>query len=117
MSEIPQAIAKNEVCTIAVEHHVMDILNPTLHHHDLLQSYVRTRIENSDPKQDSEENKDLTKKGHLSRYSTIANSDDNNNGARYVYDKSKRNNDKKEKEKFDDTTIESEMRIQKSRKK
>lgn len=115
MSEIPEIAVKTEMCAEEVEHHVMDILNPTLHHHDLLQSYVLT--ENiSDPKQDSEEYKDLTKTIHPDKYSTITN--DNNgrdNKARYI--KSKKNNDKKEKEKFDDATIESEMRIQKSRRK
>lgn len=119
MSEIPQATSKNEAS--AVEHHVMDILNPTLHHHDLLQSYVRTRAEASpDTKQDYEEFEEPSKKTHPNKYPTIAD-DDNYNGrddsARRDHEKQKNNNNKKEKERFDVVTIESDMKIQKSRRK
>lgn len=103
-----------------VEHHVKGILNPMLHHHDLLQSYVRTDMDNgSDSKQDAEEFVEPTKEAHSSKYSTRANGNENNNSRKinFRYEgRKEKNNNKTEKEKSD-TTIESEMRIQKSRRK
>ncbi|XP_026830559.1 uncharacterized protein LOC113563305 [Ooceraea biroi] len=95
--------SKDITYTSAVEHHVMDILNPTLQHHDFLQSYVRTRVEvGSDSKQDPVEPEGLA---HPS------NDDRNDNDSRDVHNK------REKKEKLDPTTIESEMRIQKSKRK
>ncbi|KAH0945275.1 hypothetical protein HN011_004728 [Eciton burchellii] len=117
MSKVLQA--KDVTYTNAVEHHVMDILNPTLHHHDYLQSYVRTRGEvSSDSKQDFVEFEEPTKDVHSNKYSTIANNENSNNcNNRYVYNKWDKNNHKKQKEKLDVITVESEMRIQKSKRK
>lgn len=111
MSDVPQAVAEDATSASAVEHQVMDILNPGLHHHDLLQSYVRTRVEGgTDSKQDPEEFEEPCKEGHSSKPSTAA------IGGNARYDKGKKGNDRKEKEKSD-SAIESEMRIQKSRRK
>lgn len=112
MSDVPQAVAEDATSASAVEHHVMDILNPSLHHHDLLQSYVHVEVGGSDSKQDPEEFEEPRKEGHSGKYSKAA-SDGN---ARYAHDKGKKGNEKKEKEKSD-IAIESEMRIQKSRRK
>ncbi|RLU15515.1 hypothetical protein DMN91_012509 [Ooceraea biroi] len=72
-------------------------------HHDFLQSYVRTRVEvGSDSKQDPVEPEGLA---HPS------NDDRNDNDSRDVHNK------REKKEKLDPTTIESEMRIQKSKRK
>lgn len=109
MSDVPQVVVEDATSASAVEHHVMDILNPSLHHHDLLQSYVRTQVEGSDSKQDPEEFEDPSKEGHSSKYPRVASS---NTGARY--DKGKKGSDRKERERSD---IESEMKIQKSRRK
>lgn len=99
-----------------VEHHVMDILNPTLHHHDLLQSYVRTDVDiGSDSKQDLEEFEEPTKEAHSSKYPTKANVSDNRKN-NFRYDGRKKKDDKTKKERSN-TTVESEMRIQKSRRK
>lgn len=121
MNETPQKTAKDEMSTSsAVEHHVMDILNPMLHHHDLLQSYVRIRTENgSDSKKDHEEFEEPSKDTHPAKYASLA--DDGDGGkarksnTRNTHDKRKKN-DKKEKERLDVAT-ESEMRIQKTRRK
>lgn len=100
-----------DVAASTVEHHVMDILNPRLHHHDLLQSYVRTRMEiGSDSKQDVEEFEDSVKEAHSSK-----NSSDNRKD-NFRYGRKKKNNDKTERERSDITSVESEMRLQKSRK-
>jgi len=117
MSEV--LLAKDVTYTSAVEHHVMDILNPTLHHHDYLQSYVRTRGEiGSDSKQDFVEFEELAKEMHSNKYPTIANNESNDNrNNHYVYNKWDKNNHKKQKEKLDVITVESEMRIQKSKRK
>lgn len=122
MNEVSQASAKDEAHTsAAVEHHVMDILNPTLHHHDLLQSYVRIRTETgSDSKKDQEEFEEPSKDTHPGKYATLADSGDGNarkSNARNVHDKRKKSNDKKEKDRLDIATLESEMRIQKTRRK
>lgn len=122
MNEAPQTSAKNEAhMSAAVEHHVMDILNPTLHHHDLLQSYVRIRTEtSSDSKKDHEEFEEPGKDTHSGKYATLADNGDGSvrkNNTRNVHDKRKKNNDKKNKEKLDVATMESEMRIQKTRRK
>jgi len=75
----------------------------------LLQSYVRTQVEvGSDSKQDSEEFEDPSKEGHSSKYPRVASG---NTGATR-YDKGKKGNDRKER-----SDIESEMKIQKSRRK
>ncbi|GAB1869730.1 hypothetical protein CAJAP_10809 [Camponotus japonicus] len=102
-----------DVATSTVEHHVMDILNPRLHHHDLLQSYVRTRMEiGSDSKQDVEEFEDSNKEAHSSKANGSDNRKDN-----FRYDgRKKKNNDKTERERSDIASVESEMRLQKSRK-
>ncbi|EFN83353.1 uncharacterized protein LOC109503958 [Harpegnathos saltator] len=122
MNETPQATAKDEACTsAAIEYHVMDILNPTLHHHDLLQSYVRIRTETgSDSKKDQEEFEEPNKDTHLSKYATLSDSGDDNtrkSNAHNAHGKKKKNNDKKEKKRLDVATMESEMRIQKTRRK
>lgn len=109
MSDVPQVVIEDATSASAVEHHVMDILNPSLHHHDLLQSYVRVEA-SSDSKQDSEEFEDPSKEGHSSKYPRVASG---NTGATR-YDKGKKGNDRKERERSD---IESEMKIQKSRRK
>lgn len=120
MNETPQANAKDEASTsAAVEHHVQDILNPMLHHHDLLQSYVRTET-GSDSKKDQEEFEEPSKDTHPGKYATLADDGDGTvrkSNARNVHDKRKKSNDKKEKERLDIATMESEMRIQKTRKK
>lgn len=112
--DVSQSVAKDVAST--VEHHVMDILNPTLHHHDLLQSYVRTRVEiGFDSKQDVEEIEESTKEARSSKYPTKVNGSDN-----FRYDGKKKKNDdrtKKERSNITTTNVESEMRIQKSRKK
>lgn len=123
MNETPQETAKDEARTsAAVEHHVMDILNPTLHHHDLLQSYVRIRTEtNSESKKDHEEFEEPSKDTHPGKYASLADGGDGGNvrksNARNAHDKRKKSNDKKEKERLDIATMESEMRIQKTRRK
>lgn len=112
MSDVPQA--EDATSANAVEHQVMDILNPSLHHHDLMQSYVRTRAEaGSDSKQDPEEFEEPSKEGHSGKYPRAA----SGSNTRCAFDdKGKKGSDKKEKER-PDATIESEMRIQKSRRK
>lgn len=111
MSDVPQAVAEDATSANAVEHQVMDILNPGLHHHDLLQSYVRTRAEaGPDSKQDPEEFEEPSKEKHSDKYPRVP------SGSNARYDKGKKGNDKKEKERSN-ATIESEMRIQKSRRK
>lgn len=111
--DVPQAVAEDATSANAVEHQVMDILNPSLHHHDLMQSYVRTRAEaGPDSKQDPEEFEEPSKEKHSGKYPRVA----SGSNARSAYDKGKRGNDKKEK-KRSDATIDSEMRIQKSRRK
>lgn len=109
MSDVPQ-VAAEDVTLSAVEHHVLDILNPSLHHHDLLQSYVRAEV-GSDSKQDPDEFEEPSREGHSGKYHPTATSGGN---ARPSHDKGKKSNDKKEKGRSD---IESEIRIQKSRRK
>lgn len=109
MSDVPQVVAENAMSASAVEHHVMDILNPGLHHHDLLQSYVRVEV-CSDSKQDPEEFEEPCKEVRSSKHLTALSGDK----ARYA--KGKKGNDRKEKQ-GPDTAIESEMRIQKSKRK
>ncbi|XP_072742701.1 uncharacterized protein [Anoplolepis gracilipes] len=111
--DISRDVAKDVASTI--EHHVMDILNPTLHHHDLLQSYVRVEID-SDSKQDVEEFEEPIKEAHSSKYPTKANDSDSRKDNFRNDSRKKKNNDKTVKEKSD-TTVESEMRIQKSKRK
>ena len=110
MSDVPQTVAENAMSASAMEHHVMDILNPGLHHHDLLQSYVRVEV-CSDSKQDPEEFEEPCKEVHSSKHLTALSGDK----ARYAHDKGKKGNDRKEKQ-GPDTAIE-EMRIQKSKRK
>ncbi|KAL0105564.1 hypothetical protein PUN28_015799 [Cardiocondyla obscurior] len=113
LSDEPQIAAEdaNSANNDAVEHHVMDILNPSLHHHDLIQSYVHVDV-GSDSKQDPEKFEEPSKEGHSDNYSRIV----SNSNARYPRDKEKKSGDKKGKSKSD-AAIESEMKIQKSRKK
>lgn len=108
--DLSQGVAK-DVAANTVEHQVMDILNPRLHHHDLLQSYVRTRVETgSDLKQDVEE----LEEAHSSK--SNANGSDNRKD-NFRYDgRKKKNNDKTERSDTAIASVESEMRIQKSRK-
>jgi len=113
MGEILQA--KDATYTSAVEHHIMDILNPTLHHHDYLQSYVRGEV-GSDSKQDFIEFEELAKEVQSNKYPTIVNNGDSDN-CNNRYNKWNKNNHNKQKEKLDVTTVESEMRIQKSKRK
>lgn len=109
MSEdVPQIVVEDAASASAVEHHVMEILNPGLHHHDLLQSYVHVEV-GSNAKQDPEEFEEPSKEGYSSKHSKAA-----SGGS--AHDKGKRSSDKKEKERSD-TVIDSEMRIQKSRRK
>ncbi|KYM86730.1 hypothetical protein ALC53_03880 [Atta colombica] len=110
MSDVPQIVAENAMSTSAMEHHVMDILNPSLHHHDLLQSYVRVEV-CSDSK-DPQEFEEPCKEVHSSKHLTALSGDK----ARYAHDKGKKGKDRKEKQ-SPDTAIESEMRIQKSKRK
>lgn len=111
MSEIPQ----NNDTECTVEYHVMDILNPALHHHDLLQSYVRTRVEIGTDSKDCDDFKESIKEAHLNNI-TAKSDHYNTHNACHTQDTRKKNNDKKKKEKFN-TTIESEMKIQKFRRK
>lgn len=52
----------------SVELQVNDILNPTLHEHSLLQSYVSIGVDDTDAKQSNEESKIVNKKTHGRRY-------------------------------------------------
>lgn len=106
--DLSQGVVK-DVAASTVEHHVMDILNPRLHHHDLLQSYVRTRVEiGSDSKQDVEELEEA--------HSSKTNASDSRRGNLRYDGRKKRNNDKTERSDTTVASVESEMRIQKSRK-
>lgn len=97
---------QEESAASTIEYHVMEVLNPRLYHHDLLQSYVRTEV--SDSKQD--ESEDAARETRSSDYS-IANNGNNDDGR----DQRKKRDNKSEKDRFD--AIESEMKIQKSRRK
>lgn len=117
MDENSQAVLKDGTCVNAVEHRVLDILNPMLHHHDLLQSYVMApTVFNSDSKQNYEEFKESGKETYLGKSKNINDNKKNNHiDVRNIHEKRKNSNGEREKEKFDMTAIESEMRMQKSR--
>ncbi|XP_036149792.1 uncharacterized protein LOC114255390 [Monomorium pharaonis] len=118
MSDVPQAVAEaaeDTTSTSAIEHQVMDILNPGLHHHDLLQSYVRAEAPDHDSKQEfSEEFEEPSKEGPSGKYPTIT----NGGNARYAQEgKGKKGNEGRKEKERSNTVIDSEMRKQKSRKK
>ncbi|XP_053976398.1 uncharacterized protein LOC128875089 [Hylaeus volcanicus] len=103
----------------AIDSKIMDILNPSLHHHDLLQSYVRSPIESVSNSKQSEELESLNKNSSsLGTCLAVESSEDADKESRVSHEPKKRKSNKKQqKDKPEKSSIESEMNIQKKKKK
>ncbi|XP_076629207.1 uncharacterized protein LOC143345716 [Colletes latitarsis] len=97
----------------------MDILNPTLHHHDLLQSYVRSPADSISNSKQSEEIENFNKNpSSLGTCLAAESSEDVDKESRISHEPRRKGNRKKEqKHKSEKSSIESEMNIQKKKKK
>ncbi|KAL2751350.1 dnaJ protein P58IPK B [Vespula maculifrons] len=107
----------NEAMLLYNQLQVNDILNPTLHEHSLLQSYVSIGIDDIDTKQSNEESKNVNKKTHT-RYCLGKNegNDDFDNGDAANGDSNKiKKTNKRVKRKTDTSFIEVQVQMQKSR--
>lgn len=103
----------------SVELQVNDILNPTLHEHSLLQSYVSIGIDDTDEKQSNEESKIVNKKTRGRRHCLGKNEencdiDDREPPANGDSNKIKKEN-KRVRGKDETTFIEVQVQMQKSR--
>ncbi|KAG7207296.1 hypothetical protein KM043_008964 [Ampulex compressa] len=106
-----QEITEKTGATIdEINHRIMDILNPSLHHHDLLQSYVRAPAD-----EDSKQTEDIQREVSIGDYPEEEEDDDTAAGLK---GRSKRNTRWKtrgqEKPMFHRNSVETEMKIQKS---
>ncbi|KAF7386368.1 hypothetical protein HZH68_013500 [Vespula germanica] len=107
----------NEAMLLYNQLQVNDILNPTLHEHSLLQSYVSIGIDDIDTKQSNEESKNVNKKTHT-RHCLEKNegNDDFDNGDAANGDSTKiKKANKRVKRKTDTSFIEVQVQMQKSR--
>ncbi|KAL2711607.1 dnaJ protein P58IPK B [Vespula squamosa] len=101
----------------SVELQVNDILNPTLHEHSLLQSFVSIGVDDIDTKQSNEESKNVDKKTHT-RHCLGKNEENNDfdNGEVTNSDSNKiKKTNKRVKGKSDTSFIEVQVQMQKSR--
>ncbi|KAI4485022.1 hypothetical protein M0802_012850 [Mischocyttarus mexicanus] len=103
----------------AVELQVNGILNPTLHEHSLLQSFVSVGIDNTDAKQSNEEesknvNKKARPRGHWFGKNEDNNDFDNRETDNGDSNKTKRTN-KRITDKMDTSFIQVQVQMQKSR--
>lgn len=102
----------------AIDSKIMGFLNPIMHHHDLLQSYVRALAENISNSKQSEES-DLNFSKISSSLELYPNTESIDNKQNYINnDKKKKKKDKKQQKgnKSNKLSIESEMNIQKKKK-
>ncbi|XP_076652645.1 uncharacterized protein LOC143358968 [Halictus rubicundus] len=117
MSEIIAAEAAS--AADAIDSKIMDILNPSLHHHDLLQSYVRAPADVTTSSRQSEEPDSTPNKNSSSLGTCLAvesPEDVDKESCAGNGRKKKRNDKKQQKHKTDKSSIESEMIIQKKKK-
>ncbi|XP_033340198.1 uncharacterized protein LOC117228518 [Megalopta genalis] len=104
--------------TEAIDSKIMNILNPSLHHHDLLQSYVRAPADATTSSRQSEESDAPNKNpSFLGTCLAVDSSEDVDKESCISNDRRKKRNDKKQqKYKTDKSSIESEMNMQKKKK-
>ncbi|XP_076751462.1 uncharacterized protein LOC143423787 [Xylocopa sonorina] len=102
----------------AINSNIVGILNPTMHHHDLLQSYVRAPTESaSNSKQSQETNNSIKTPSSLGICLDEESVDEINKECRVNSVKKGKDNDKKqEKSKSDKSSIQSEISLQKKKK-
>lgn len=103
----------------AIDSKIMDFLNPIMHHHDLLQSYVRALAENISNSKQSEEESDSNFSKISSSLELYPNTESTDDKQNYINnDRKKKKKDKKQQKgnKFNKLSIESEMNIQKKKK-
>ncbi|XP_076244549.1 uncharacterized protein LOC143185438 [Calliopsis andreniformis] len=100
----------------AIDSKIKGILNPTLHHHDLLQSYVRAPVEGTSGSKQFEE--PVNKSSSLDTCLATETAEDVDRESRTNTERrKKKNNKKQQKEKPNDKlSVESEMNIQKKKK-
>ncbi|KOC71180.1 hypothetical protein WH47_06241 [Habropoda laboriosa] len=116
MSDVISSESMNTLGVI--DSKIMGILNPTMHHHDLLQSYVRAPAESTSNSKQSGESENLDKTpSSLGTCLDTEFTDGVDKESRVDGDKKKRKNDKQQpKSKSDKLSVESEMSIQKKKK-
>ncbi|KAK1120235.1 hypothetical protein K0M31_012602 [Melipona bicolor] len=104
----------------AIDSKIMGILNSTIHHHDLLQSYVRAPVESASGSRQLEESENFDKiPSSLGIYFDKELNDeelDDNKESRINGDKKDRKNKQRESSKSNKLSVESEMNIQKKKK-
>ncbi|XP_026670807.1 uncharacterized protein LOC108626658 [Ceratina calcarata] len=101
----------------AIDSKIMGILNPTMHHHDLLQSYVLAPMESPSNSKQYEELENADKTPSLGAYIDTESTDDADK--RNYFDgvkKNRRNDRKQQKDKSEKLSVESEVNIQKKKK-
>lgn len=100
----------------AIDSKIMGILNSTIHHHDLLQSYVRAPVESTSGSRQLEESENFDKiPSSLGIYFDKELNDDNDKESCIGGDKKDRKNKQRE-SKSNKLSVESEMNIQKKKK-
>ncbi|XP_076391970.1 uncharacterized protein LOC143265192 [Megachile rotundata] len=111
-------VASESTVTDAINTKIMSILNPALHHHDLLQSYVRAPVEGPSSSKQTEEPENLNDQSpSLGICLATTSSEDVNKESQVSDKKRKKKNDKKEQKKDSNkTSVETEMKIQKKKK-
>ncbi|KAK9295025.1 hypothetical protein QLX08_010557 [Tetragonisca angustula] len=116
MSEI--TVSESVNTQNAIDSKIMGILNSTIHHHDLLQSYVRAPVESASSRQ-LEESENFDKiPSSLGIYFDKELNDDDDKESRIGSDKKDKKNKQQESKsnKFENSSVESEMNIQKKKK-
>ncbi|CAD1468143.1 unnamed protein product [Heterotrigona itama] len=100
----------------AIDSKIMGILNSTIHHHDLLQSYVRAPVESASGSKQLEESENFDKiPSSLGTYFDKELNDDDDKESHIGGDKKDRKNKQRE-SKSNKLSVESEMNIQKRKK-
>ncbi|XP_024223726.1 uncharacterized protein LOC112212918 [Bombus impatiens] len=100
-----------------IDSKIMGILNPTIHHHDLLQSYVRVAAESVSNLKQFEESEDFDKVPSLGTCPDKEFIDNDDKESHINDDKKDRKNNKKQREsKSNKLSVESEVNIQKKKK-
>lgn len=121
MSEL---ILESTNTTDAINFKIMSILNPTLHHHDLLQSYVRAPVDGSSNSKQSEELENFNERSSSFDTCLVRESPEDINEGSLISDKKKkkkkmkkkRSDKKQQKRNSNKLSVESEMKIQKKKK-
>ncbi|KOX67400.1 hypothetical protein WN51_11180 [Melipona quadrifasciata] len=115
MSEI--IVSESANTQNAIDSKIMGILNSTIHHHDLLQSYVRAPVESASGSRQLEESENFDKiPSSLGIYFDKELNDDDDKESRINGDKKDRKNKQRESSKSNKLSVESEMNIKKKKK-